>query len=207
LDYEKATKMIEEAFASRDMPTIKSACTQLLAAHISTRERLAILDEFYPRLFAITGKPQTILDLACGLNPLTFPWMDLSSEVQYYAYDIHQPRVRFINHFFTLAGLSPLATWQDVLIEPPQVKADVAFFFKEAHRFEQRQKNSNRVFFQMLPVRFLLVSLPPTSMSGQHNLVEQQRRLVHTSVEGLDWEVTEVSFQNELVFVIEKDQT
>ncbi len=204
-DYRKANLELDRAFASGDKAAIKEASTQVLASHISTRERLEILDEFYPRLFELTGRPETILDLACGLNPLTFPWMGLTESIRYYAFDIHQPRVQFINHFFELAGLPRLATWQDVLVEPPVIAADVAFFFKEAHRFEQRRRGSNRAFWQSLPVRYLLVSLPPTSMSGQHDLADQQRRLVYKTVEGLDWQVTELTFKNELVFIVQKD--
>ena len=203
-NYEVAVGPLQEAFVSGDKLAIRAACSQVLATHVSTRERLEILDEFYPRLFNLYGQPEIILDLACGLNPLTFPWMSFPTTVKYYAFDINQPRVQFINLFFEMAGLEPLATWQDILLDPPQIFADMAFFFKEAHRFEQRQRSCNRAFWLSLKVRYLLVSLPPTSMSGQHNLTDQQRRLVYSTVEGLDWKVTEVPFQNELVFVIEK---
>ena len=96
------------------------------------------------------------------------------------------------------------ATYQDVLVTPPQAEGDVAFLFKEAHRFEQRQRGCNRALWLALKVPYLLVSLPPHSLSGQHNLVERQRRLVYATLAGLPWEVTEVSFENELVFVIKK---
>jgi len=203
-DYAAAASQLEIAFRTGNSQEIKGACTSLLALHASTRERLQILEEFYNRLFSITGQPQILLDLACGLNPLTFPWMGLPTSTCFHAYDIHRPRVAFINHFFRLQGLAPLACVQDVLVEPPQVEGDVAFLFKEAHRFEQRQKGCNRALWQALQVRYILVSLPPRSLSGHHNLVERQRQLVSNTLEGLDWTVQEVLFDNEMVFVIEK---
>ncbi len=158
-DYSVAAKTLEDAFQSGSSQSVKAACSQLLATHASTRERLKILDEFYPRLFSLTGSPKTILDLACGLNPLTFPWMGLPPDTCYYAFDIHRPRVTLINRFFELAGLAPLAACQDILVTPPQVQGDVAFLFKEAHRFEQRQRGYNRSLWLALQVPYLLVSL------------------------------------------------
>ena len=130
--------------------------------------------------------------------------MGLSEKINYYAYDIHQPRLTLINQFFELVGLPQLAIKQDVLVDPPQVEADVAFLFKEAHRFEQRQKGCNRPLWQALNVRYLLVSLPPQSLSGHYNLVERQRQLVQSIVKGLPWKVEEVLFKNEMVFIIDK---
>jgi len=204
-DYPAAAGVLEAAFRAGGDQAIKAACSELLAVHASTLERLKIVDEFYPRLFGLTGgPPHTILDLACGLNPLTFPWMGLPPDTCYYAYDIHRPRLVLLARFFELAGLPPLAVYQDVLVNPPQVEADVAFLFKEAHRFEQRQRGCNRAFWQALKVRYLLVSLPPHSLSGQHDMVDRQRRLVYNTVAGLPWEVTEINFENEMVFLIEK---
>ena len=203
-DYPQVFTELIAAFQSGDTQVIKAACTHVLSSHASTYERLEILDEFYSRLFAITGQPHTILDLACGLNPFSYPWMGLSEKINYYAYDIHQPRLTLINQFFELVGLPQLAIKQDVLVDPPQVEADVAFLFKEAHRFEQRQKGCNRPLWQGLKVRYLLVSLPPQSLSGHYNLVERQRQLVQSIVKGLPWKVEEVLFKNEMVFIIDK---
>ena len=109
---------------------VKEVCRRILAGHASTRERIPILEEFYAGIFAVTGRPRSILDVACGLNPFAFPWMGLPKDTRYYAYDIHRPRLDLINHYFQLEGLEPLAIHQDILVEPPAVEADVAFFLK-----------------------------------------------------------------------------
>ena len=203
-DYAGASRTLEDAFQTGSPEGFKAACASVLALHASTRERLAILPDFYPRLFEVTGQPGVILDLACGLNPLCFPWMGLPATVAYHAFDLHAPRVDFLNRAFALQGLAPLAVQQDILVDPPGLAADVAFFFKEAHRFEQRQRGCNRAFWQALQVRWLLVSLPPTSLTGRHSLVEGHRQLVEHTLQGLPWKVTELHFANELVFCIDK---
>lgn len=183
---------------------MRLACSRLLGMHASTSERLPVMQEFYDVLFAAIGQPETILDLACGLNPLAFSWMNLPNTVQYWAYDLHQPRVDMLNRYFELQSLQPLACHQDILLEPPQMEADVAFFFKEAHRFEQRQRGCNRAFWQALNARVLVVTLPAVSLTGRHNLVEKHRNLVYTAIGDLAWHVKELCVGTELIFIIDK---
>jgi 16S rRNA (guanine(1405)-N(7))-methyltransferase len=203
-DYAVALPDLDAAFASGDPQAVKAACTRILSAHASTRERLPILEMFYSRLFAVTGTPVSVLDLACGLNPFALPWMNLPTSVHYHAYDLNHPRVDAINHFFSLQQLPPLAVHDDFLLHPPTVTADVAFLFKEAHRMEQRQRGRNRPLWEVLDVHWLLVSLPMASLSGKHNLIEKHRTLVYSILSGLPWKVEEVLFENEMVFCIDK---
>jgi 16S rRNA (guanine(1405)-N(7))-methyltransferase len=203
-DYAASGVSLDEAYASHDDAQIKKVCLDILSCHASTRERLPLLDKFFPRLFAHTGQPAAILDLACALNPFALPWMGLRPGTRYYAYDLHQPRLELINHLFELNGMEPLAVHQDILVDPPEVKCDVAFFFKEAHRFEQRQRGCNRAFWQSIQCKYLLVSLPTASLTGKHPKLEQHRKLVMETVEGQPWKVSEIEFSNEIVFCIEK---
>ncbi len=203
-DFTKAEIELERAVGSQDPEEMKATCASLLSQHASTRERLPILEQFYQRIFKETGKPDSILDLACGLNPLSFPWMGLPCSVHYYAYDLNRPRLALIHSFFALLGMQPGGEARDILLAPPVEKAQVAFFFKEAHRFEQRQKGCNLAFWQALNVRYLLVSLPTASLSGKHNLLAQQRRLVYETLRGQLWQVTELLFDGEIVFCIDK---
>lgn len=201
--YSDAASQLDAAFASGGAAAIQNTLEGILAAHTSTRERLPHLADFYRCIFARTGLPDAILDLACGLNPLALPWMGLPAACRYHAYDIHAPRVALINHYFTLQGYPPLAAVQDILVSPPRIAAPVAFFFKEAHRFEQRQRGANRAFWQALKVHWLVVTLPAASMSGRHDKREQHRRLVYDTIADLPWQVIEDQVGDELIFSIQ----
>ena len=203
-DFVKAESALENAIRSQDDEEIKATCTDLLSEHASTRERQPILEQFYRQIFAVTGEPDTILDLACGLNPLSFPWMGLPKSVRYYAYDLNRPRLALIHKFFSLLGMQSCGESRDILLAPPTETAHLAFFFKEAHRFEQRQKGCNLAFWQALNVHYLLVSLPTASLSGRHNLLDQQRRLVYGTCLGQPWHISEILFDSEIVFCIDK---
>jgi len=180
-------------------------CAQLLKAHASTRERLPIQSLFYQKIFRLTGTPRVVLDLACGLNPFALPWMGLPRETAYFAYDLHQPRVDLINAFFQHIGQTGGAYHQDILVEPPEMEADVVFFFKEAHRFEQRERGVNRLFFNQLRTRWLLVSLPTVSLNGQHSLLTSGRQLVAEACAQRGWQVSELLFDSEIIFCIRAD--
>lgn len=204
-DYPAAHESLAAAFATHDPNQIETACLDLLSAHASTRERIPHMRSFYSSIWQVTGVPQTILDLACGLNPFSWRWMGLPANIKYYAYDLHRPRIELIQHYFELEGLAPLAFCEDILVHPPQLAADVAFFFKEAHRFEQRQRGCNAAFWQALKARWLIVSLPASDLAGHHSLAEQHRQLVYTNLSGTNWPVTELQSGNELIFCIQKE--
>jgi 16S rRNA (guanine(1405)-N(7))-methyltransferase len=211
-DYALAAEQLEAAFAAGDDAQIEAICLDCLGAHLSTRERLPILFEFYERIFAITGRPHTLMDIACGLNPLALRWMGLDGNrssangerLKYYAYDIHEPRIDFINHYFALEGLKPLARVQDVAGQFPQEEADVALFLKEMPRFERNYGPLGRPLLEALNANYLILSYPSISTHGGRNLTNRYREFMHQLITGHDWPLTELLFEGELVFVIEK---
>lgn len=203
-DYAAMAETLKSLPRDLNAPEVLNWCTQALAAHTSTRERASLNADFYRQIFNLTGVPQVLADVACGLNPFSLPWMGLPQATSYIAYDLHQPRVAFINSFFAHVQQSGMAVHQDILVEPPQIEADVVLFLKEAHRFEQRERGANREFFRSLKTRWLLVSLPTVSMSGQHALIEQDRRLIQDACASEDWAITEILVEREIVFCIRK---
>jgi 16S rRNA (guanine(1405)-N(7))-methyltransferase len=203
-NYEEAINQLELAFATGNHEQIKERCTAIMATHLSTRERQPLLNNFYRKIFAHTGKPNSILDLACALHPLSFPWMDLPTSVRYYAYDLHQTRVEFLNKYFALQGLAELAIAQDILVNFPTESADIAFIFKEVHRFEQRQRGCTLPLLDALQVRHLIISLPTTSASGKWDVSDRYRDLVYGMIGDRPWQTKEIEFSSELVFCVDK---
>ncbi|MDY6873468.1 MAG: hypothetical protein SVR81_05820 [Chloroflexota bacterium] len=185
-----------------DSPQLRAFCIEVLGDHASTAERVPLLNDFYKKLFSATGTPSSILDLACGLHPLGLPWMRLPQTTQYHAYDIRQPRIDFLNHFFLTLGMKPLAENRDILVEPPGNTADLGLFFKEAHRFEKRQPGCNRDFWTSLKVETLAISLPTEDLSGTHSLLDQHRELVEENLSGAPIR-EEIQIENEVIFLID----
>lgn len=204
-EYAELQDSLRDLPAELESAEIKQFCLQVLNAHSSTRERITINEVFYRELFRVTGAPCTILDVACGLNPFALPWMHLQSDTRYLAYDLHQPRVDLISVFFAHVGQNASAIHQDILVDPPQVPVDVVFFFKEAHRFDQREHGCNRSFLRKLQAKYILLSLPTVSLTGHRSMLEQDRRLVRAACDGQGWQVSELLFDSEIVFCIRKE--
>ncbi len=204
-DYAEAMRELSQVSRFESDQSLREFSLKMLNSHASTKERIPQMDDFYGGVLSITGQPSSLLDLACAMQPFAVPWMGLPSGCRYMAYDLHKPRVDLINRYFEMAGINGKSFYGDILLQPPRDHADMAFFFKEAHRFDQRQKGCNRKFWQALDVRWLVVSLPATNLTGRFDLVDRQRRLVAITLEGLDWPVTEILIGNELVFCIQKE--
>lgn len=204
-NYEDSKRNLAEAFADDDPPRIKEACSKILQEHTSTRERLEILEKgFYERIFKFTGFPETILDLACGINPLTFNWMGLPRTTNYHAYDIHEDRVSFLNYYFRLEGMEPLAKLQDIAFETPREAGDVAFFLKEIHRFERDYDGKSLQLLTDLQVSNLVISFPTKSLHGGRNLENRYRTFISNMLANQDWDINEIKFDNELVYCVQK---
>ncbi len=133
-DYAQAGQVMETAFASGDAQAVRDFCQEMLASHASTRERsepINSLADFYTQLWQATCRPASILDLACGLHPFGLPWMGLPAGTSYHAFDLHHPRVALIDRFLKLSGANGGACHQDILVQPPELEADVALFLKK----------------------------------------------------------------------------
>src|SRR5437899_2970166 len=78
---------LKKAAQSGNRDNLLQVCAKIMTYHASTRERLPILDQFYTQIFTHLPPIRTVLDIACGLNPLAIPWIPLAENAEYYAYD------------------------------------------------------------------------------------------------------------------------
>jgi 16S rRNA (guanine(1405)-N(7))-methyltransferase len=202
-DYDAAIERLAAASGTGSDAEIKEACRDLLASHSSTRERLPVLDGFYPSIWAITGLPTSLLDLGCGLNPVALPWMGLPLDTRYIALDIDADRIRFLNRYLSLAGLEPLARCQDVLVHPPAEPADVALLLKMSPSLERQEQGATLRLLEQLRTPFVVVSFAVKSLGGrERGMVEHYQRQFQDLVRGRQWEIEKLAFASELVFVV-----
>lgn len=205
IDYDALYRRLAHAYRSGDEAAIRAACRDALRLHSSTQERLSILDEFYARIWAITGTPRTLLDLGCGLNPLTLPWMALPPAARTIALDIDAPRIDFLNRYLPLAGLPPLARWQDLLSHPPTTPSDVALLLKTSATLERQEQSGTLRLLRALNAPLVAVSFPIQSLGGREkSMAAHYRREFHALVANEPWSIRELLFETELVFIVGK---
>ena len=209
IDYGRAYRSLQAAYAAQSPEGIQGTCCDLLSLHASTRERLPIVGRFYKQIFAHTGRPRSLLDLACGLGPLSWPWMGLDEGTLYDAYDIDAERVAFLNRFFALAGMrAAQAHLQDMLCDPPLQRADVALLLKSSTCLERQKKGSTLALLDALDVRHVVVTFPVKSLGRREKgMVAQYERTFYAMVSGRPWPVTRLDFASELTFIVCKERS
>lgn len=201
-DYAKATALLQTAVG--DETALRAACRSVMQWHTSTRERLPILDDFFAQTLAPLPPVASVLDVACGLNPLAWPWMPLDNTTQYIAYDIYADAIAFVNQFFQLAGVNGRAAVRDVVHHPPEEAVDLALVLKSLPCLEQLEHNASSRLLAALNARFLLISYPVASLGGRGkgmraNYAAHFEALAY----GRSWRVRRFEFPTELAFLVE----
>ena len=109
---------------------LQRLCRWVLGLHSSTRERLPLLPGFFEDIFRLTGRPTSICDVACGLNPFAWPWMGLEASCAYFANDIDLQLHRVLERFLTRLGVEHQVGVVDVLTQFEAPHTDVALLLK-----------------------------------------------------------------------------
>jgi 16S rRNA (guanine(1405)-N(7))-methyltransferase len=184
----------------------RSACRDIMRRHASTRERLVILDRFFAETLAAIPPPRTVLDLACGLNPLAMPWMPLAPAAAYHACDLYADLAGFLEQFFALAGIAGSATVCDLVQGAPAVHADLALALKLLPVLEQVDRAAPLRLLQSIRAPYILVSFPAQSLGGRgKGMAATYERRFHDLIAGQGWGVQQFSFPTELAFLVTKE--
>jgi hypothetical protein len=211
--YSKAPNFVKYsktlAQALRNAHTLKDCLVPILSLHSSTRERLANVDDFYTQIFKITGTPESIVDHACGLNPLMFPWMPLTPQTKYFAYDIDQKGLQFLSDTTNLLSRQGHTTPQfyfaqrNVLISVEQ-PAQVALFLKCFSTFEYLEPGLWLRILQRQQAQCKVVSFALKSLK-QHQKHAARTFSGHFEAFLIQSSISyqKIVFSNELVYILE----
>lgn len=206
-DYPQRLLALARTVEGGDQEAVREVCRAAMATHVSTRERLPVLDRFYAELFAITGVPAVVCDVACGLNPLAVPWMSLPSGARYLACDIDAQLVAFVAGALELFGVEARVDLRDVVTAPPEYAGDVALLLKSVPCLDQQDPGAAARVLAGLRARHIVVSFPSQSIGGRAKGMERTYRARFAALlDELGWQrrrVEELELPAELVFVIE----
>lgn len=147
----------------------ESAFDKTLRLHSSTRERMQGAEALYSRILEAAGRPQTVLDLACGMNPLILGKMGLAV----YGMDISGGCVRLVNEWAAACGWNVRAVCADLLCDPPMEKADMALMMKLLPVLEQQKKGSAMALMESVPAETACVTFPMRTLGGRKVGMEQ----------------------------------
>jgi 16S rRNA (guanine(1405)-N(7))-methyltransferase len=202
IDYEAALARIEEA-KRRGAEAQREALVEVMRLHTSTRERLPVLDTFYASTLAGLPPIGSVLDLACGLNPLAWPWMPFGPDTTYTAVDIYADMMAFLGQFMALAGIRGAARVGDIGGSAAFDAVDLVLLLKTLPVLAQVDKTAVPRLLDSLPARYLLISFPAKSLGGRSKgMVENYEAQFNQWSEGRNWQVRRFEFATELAFLI-----
>jgi 16S rRNA (guanine(1405)-N(7))-methyltransferase len=204
-DYAGWLAALEHAASIGDEATLREECRRIMSYHASTRERLPILDQFYSTLLADLRPIRSVLDIACGLNPLAIPWMPLEDGAEYFACDIYRGMMEFLNRFMALTGVRGRAQTCDVLRACPNQRVDVAFLLKTIPCLEQLDKQAGARLLRAINAQYMVVSFPVRSLGGRYRgMVANYEAHFRALIASERWSLTRHEFATELVFFVRK---
>jgi 16S rRNA (guanine(1405)-N(7))-methyltransferase len=202
----KVTEALAHLPESAEGETLKSACRLVLKAHASTAERLPFLPDFYQTIFAKTGRPHTIVDLACGLNPFSWPWMGLPPDCRYLAADVDTRLMTLIDRLFARAGVHGEAACVDILSRPVPDGADMVLLMKTLPILDRQEDGAGEALLARLKAKWAVVTFPTKSLGGR----EKGMREHYAAVWGplfrrMGYRSEALEFPTELVFILKKE--
>ena len=178
---------------------------QAMSLHASTRERLPILNQFYQDTLASFQEIDSLLDLACGLNPLALAWMPITKATRISVCDIYTDQVEFLNTFFEHFNLNGKAFCCDLTQQIPQEQFQLGLILKTIPCLQQIDKNIGKRIINELNCENLLVSFPAQSLTGKNKGMREFYSVHFQSL--LDesaWQSTIFSYPNEQAFLLRK---
>ncbi len=205
----KRKKLVQELLMASGAGTAQRAdiIKQILSTHSSTDERLPFYDRLYAEIFAITGKPKTLLDLGCGINPFSFSYTKLQKCV-YFAQDINEEEIGSINQYFQLlhkenSSFSGKAVVADIAAAVFPA-ADVCLLFKMTDVIDKgKGHKKTEELLKRIPAKYIVVSFPTKTMSGKE-MTAPRRSWMEWLCRRLGYEYTVLEFPNELFYVVKK---
>ena len=197
----------ELKFAKRssDEKHFRETCQWIMQHHASTRERLPFLEQFYDTIFAHLPSINSVIDIASGLHPLAVPWMQLHEDVQYFAYDIYEDMIRFLNESLALMPVKGSAEVRDVIHSCPTQKVDVAFILKAIPCLEQVDRSAGLRILEAIHADHLVVSFPAHSLAGKYRgMIPNYESRFYQLVAHESWSIQRFEFPGELAFLVSK---
>jgi 16S rRNA (guanine(1405)-N(7))-methyltransferase len=178
---------IEQGRSDADIAPIKEG---LLRSHVSTKERFLHYPAFYDRLFSLIDGPSTVLDLGCGLHPLSFPFGTLPGGGTYVAVDQQKDVIAILRCYTALSGswtLRPVADdltdFQPARYLPGKASRFDCVFMLKLIPVLERQKPSLLPNLSALPGDMILVTASTEALSRREDITLREDRALRRFIE------------------------
>lgn len=172
-----------------------------LQSHKSTKERSPYYKDLYKNIFQITGKPKSILDLASGLNPLSYKF--LNCKPKYIATELTKEDVNNLNYYFKKNKINAKAIQKDLTKQKTFPKTDITFLFKVLDTIETKGHKLSEQIIKNLKSKYIIVSFSTLTVKGQR-MRYPRRGWFEQMLKRLNIEYKKIIIPNEIFYILKK---
>ncbi len=188
-----------------DSNDINEVINNVIIKHKSTKERLSSVNVIYDYIKKNTTDYKSIIDIGCGLNPITLPLWNNDFET-YMAYDVSSDIIDTINIFFEKFYNSKNYNAAVRDITNIHEECDVLLSFKILPILDSFKKGSSQELLNNISFKRAIISFPLKSLSGKSkNMKTYYETNFESQIKDLYKIIDKAEFDNELFYIIEKN--
>ncbi|HDN26485.1 MAG TPA: DUF3893 domain-containing protein [Thioploca sp.] len=164
---------------------INQAVTELLLTHVSTQERVEYYQAFYEQLFSLIEPPTAVIDIGCGLHPLSYPFNNTKKPISYVAIDKDNTAIEYLKTFsshkqpeWLMPICADIAQLEWLSYLNAEAKAwDLAFMLKLIP-VVHRQNKALLAKLAEVPARQILVTASTEAMTRKENIMRREDKVL-----------------------------
>lgn len=209
----KKDKIFDDMVKSKSDAELVKLHLEMLHCHSSTRERKEFYEDVYEGIFSKVKKPKRILDVGCGLNAFSLPFIGFD-DFEYVGVDVGKEDMKLVNsylklskkiYYFSGRGLEVNVFDKDYLKRIPRGKFDVCFLFKMADVLDYggNHKKSEE-FMKKVNSKNIIVSFPTRTISNR-KMSNPRRKWFELMVRRLKYGFSYFEIENECFYIVNKN--
>lgn len=208
----KKDNILKEMIDSESGAELVKLHLEMLHCHSSTRERKEFYEKVYEKIFSKVNEPKRILDVGCGLNAFSLPFIGFEN-FEYIGMDVGREDTKLISSYLKFAkrvynfwgkGIEVNIFDKDYLNKIPRGKFDICFLFKMADVLDYNGGHKNtEEFIKKVNSKNVIVSFPTRTISGKR-MNNPRRKWFELMVRRLKYGLNYFEIDNECFYIIKK---
>ncbi len=174
-----------------------------LEGHRSTKERAGFYSSIYSKIFSITGSAKKILDLGCGLNPLTYNLIPNYKNIYFVSFEITSHDCNNLKKIFNKNNIKGEVIKADLRFYDKFPDADICFMFKLLESLETKGHKTSERLLTDIKAKYFVVSFSNFDTKGKR-MNYPRRGWLEVLLKRLNYKFIKFYAGNEVFYIIEK---